>query len=111
MDSHTDVGPMIQERQVRIVESHVEDAKARGVRVLAGGTRLPQLGINFYAPTVLADVTQEMRIMREETFGPVLPVMACADDDEAVRLGNDSQYGLAGRERKRKTLKSSHLRI
>jgi succinate-semialdehyde dehydrogenase/glutarate-semialdehyde dehydrogenase len=95
MDSHTDVGPMIQERQVRIVESHVEDAKARGARVLAGGTRLPQLGINFYAPTVLADVTQEMRIMREETFGPVLPVMACADDDEAVRLANDSEYGLA----------------
>jgi acyl-CoA reductase-like NAD-dependent aldehyde dehydrogenase len=95
MDAHTDVGPMIQERQVRIVESHVEDAKARGARVLAGGTRLPKLGVNFYAPTVLADVTQDMPIMREETFGPVLPVMACADDDEAVRLANDSEYGLA----------------
>ena len=95
MDSHTDVGPMIQERQVRIVESHVEDAKARGARILAGGTRLPDLGVNFYAPTVLADVTQDMRIMREETFGPVLPVMACVDDDEAVRLANDSEYGLA----------------
>ena len=80
---------------MRIVESHVEDAKARGARVLAGGTRLPELGPNFYAPTVLADVTQEMRIMREETFGPVLPVMACEDDDEAVRLANDSEYGLA----------------
>ena len=105
MDSHTDVGPMIQERQVRIVESHVEDAKARGARVLAGGKRLPELGPNFYAPTVLADVTQEMRIMREETFGPVLPVMACADDNEAVRLANDSEYGLAAsvwtRDRKR----------
>ena len=76
MDAHTDVGPMIHERQVRIVESHVEDAKARGARVLAGGTRLPELGVNFYAPTVLADVTHDMRIMREETFGPVLPVMA-----------------------------------
>ncbi len=105
MDSHTDVGPMIQERQVRIVESHVEDAKARGARVLAGGTRLPELGVNFYAPTVVADVTQDMRIMREETFGPVLPVMACGDDDEAVRLANDSEYGLAAsvwtRDRKR----------
>src|ERR1039457_7069830 len=97
MDSHTDVGPMIQERQVRIVESHVEDAKACGARVLAGGARLPQLGINFYSPTVLADVTQEMRIMREETFGPVLPVMACADDDEAVRLGEESENGAGGR--------------
>ena len=76
MDAHTDVGPMIHERQLRIVESHVEDAKARGARVLAGGTRLPELGTNFYAPTVLADVTHEMRIMREETFGPVLPIMA-----------------------------------
>ena len=95
MDPHTDVGPMIRERQVRIVESHVEDARARGARVLTGGTRLPELGENFYAPTVLADVTHDMRIMREETFGPVLPVMACNDDDEAVRLANDSEYGLA----------------
>jgi len=95
MDAHTDVGPMIQERQLRIVESHIEDAKARGARVLAGGKRLPELGPNFYAPTVLADVTQDMRIMREETFGPVLPVMACENDDEAVRLANDSEYGLA----------------
>jgi len=105
MDSDTDVGPMIQERQVRIVESHVEDAKARGARVLAGGSRLPELGPNFYAPTVLVGVTQDMRIMREETFGPVLPVMACVDDDEAIRLANDSDYGLAAsvwtRDRKR----------
>ena len=95
MDAHTDVGPMIQERQVRIVESHVEDARARGARVLTGGKRLPEFGVNFYAPTVLADVTHDMRIMREETFGPVLPVMACDSDDEAVGLANDSEYGLA----------------
>jgi len=95
MDAHTDVGSMIRERQVGIVESHVEDAKARGARVLAGGHRLPQLGPNFYAPTVLADVKQEMRIMREETFGPVLPMMSCDGDDEAVHLANDSEYGLA----------------
>ncbi len=95
MDAHTDVGPMIRERQVRIVEAHVEDAKARGARILAGGRRLPELGANFYAPTVLADVSHEMRIMREETFGPVLPIMACSDDDEAVRTANDSEYGLA----------------
>jgi acyl-CoA reductase-like NAD-dependent aldehyde dehydrogenase len=95
MDGNTDVGPMIHDRQVRIVESHVEDAKARGARVLAGGTRLPELGTNFFAPTVLADVTRDMRIMREETFGPVLPIMAFADDDEAVQMANDSEYGLA----------------
>jgi acyl-CoA reductase-like NAD-dependent aldehyde dehydrogenase len=95
MDSNTDVGPMIRERQLQIVESHVEDAKTRGAQVLAGGTRLPNLGANFYAPTVLAAVTHDMRIMREETFGPVLPLMAFDDDDEAVRLANDSEYGLA----------------
>jgi acyl-CoA reductase-like NAD-dependent aldehyde dehydrogenase len=56
---------------------------------------LPELGVNFYAPTVLVDVSQTMRIMREETFGPVLPVMAFNSDDEAVSLANDSEYGLA----------------
>ena len=90
-----DVGPMIHERQLRIVEAHVGDAVARGARVLAGGSRLPERGKNFYAPTVLADVTHERRIMREETFGPVLPVMEFDSDEEAVRLANDSEYGLA----------------
>ncbi|HZZ14838.1 MAG TPA: aldehyde dehydrogenase family protein [Candidatus Sulfotelmatobacter sp.] len=91
----TDVGPMIHELQLQIVESHVADAVMRGARVLAGGGRLPQLGKNFYAPTVLADVTHEMRIMREETFGPALPVMPFDSDEDAVRLANDSEYGLA----------------
>jgi len=96
MDPQTEVGPLINERQVRNVEAHVEDARSRGARVLAGGMRRPDLGPNFYAPTVLADVTHEMRIMREETFGPVLPIMPFATDDEAVRLANDSDFGLGG---------------
>src|SRR5258708_7456462 len=95
IDPQVDVGPMIHERQLRIVESHLEDAKARGAGVLVGGARLKEVGANFYAPTVLADVTHEMRVMREETFGPVLPVMAFDEDDEAVHLANDSEYGLA----------------
>jgi succinate-semialdehyde dehydrogenase/glutarate-semialdehyde dehydrogenase len=95
IDPNSDVGPMIREQQVRIVEAHVEDAKSRGAKVLTGGTRLPELGVNFYFPTVLAAVTHEMRIMREETFGPVLPIMAFDNDDDAVRLANDSEYGLA----------------
>src|SRR5579871_3902697 len=94
-DPQTDVGPMISERQLRIVESHVQDARERGARIVAGGRRLTELGPNFYAPTVLSDVTHDMRIMREETFGPVLPIMAFDDDNEAVRLANDSDYGLA----------------
>jgi acyl-CoA reductase-like NAD-dependent aldehyde dehydrogenase len=95
MNPETDVGPLIHEHQLRNVEAHVQDAVSRGARVLTGGTRLPDLGVNFYAPTVLADVNHEMRIMREETFGPVLPIMAFDTDDEAVRLANDSEYGLA----------------
>jgi acyl-CoA reductase-like NAD-dependent aldehyde dehydrogenase len=95
MDSQTDVGPMIHERQLRTVEAHVEDARARGATILCGGQRLASLGPNYYAPTVLGNVTHEMRIMREETFGPVLPVMAFDGDDEAVRLANDSEFGLA----------------
>ncbi len=94
MEPATDVGPLIHERQLRNVEAHVEDARARGAQVLTGGQRLRDLGPNFYAPTVLADVTHEMRIMREETFGPVLPVMPFDMDDEAIRLANDSEYGL-----------------
>ncbi len=113
MDPHTDVGPMIRERQVGIVESHVEDAKQRGARVLTGGVRLPQLGPNYYSPTVLADVTHDMRIMLEETFGPVLPIMACANDDEAVRMANDSEFGLAAsvwtRDRKRGERLARHI--
>jgi acyl-CoA reductase-like NAD-dependent aldehyde dehydrogenase len=95
MNPETDIGPMINERQLHIVEQHVQDACTRGARVMAGGTRLQETGPNFYAPTVLADVTHDMRIMREETFGPVLPVMAFEAEDEAIRLANDSEYGLA----------------
>jgi succinate-semialdehyde dehydrogenase/glutarate-semialdehyde dehydrogenase len=95
MDPDIDIGPLIQERQLQIVDEHVQDAIARGARLLTGGERLRSLGPNFYAPTVLADVTHQMRIMREETFGPVLPVMTFDSDAEAVRLANDSEYGLA----------------
>jgi succinate-semialdehyde dehydrogenase/glutarate-semialdehyde dehydrogenase len=95
MDAEIDVGPMIHERQLKNVEAQVEDALARGARLMTGGERLTSLGANFYAPTVLMDVTHEMRVMREETFGPLLPVMAFDSDDEAVRLANDSDFGLA----------------
>lgn len=95
MEPEIEIGPLIHQRQLRNVESQVEDARAQGARVLAGGKRLPEIGANYYAPTILADVTHRMRIMREETFGPVLPVMPFDSDDEAVVLANDSDYGLA----------------
>jgi succinate-semialdehyde dehydrogenase/glutarate-semialdehyde dehydrogenase len=94
-DVSTDIGPLIHQPQLKIVREHVEDAIAAGARLLAGGKTLPELGPNFYAPTILADVTHSMRIMREETFGPVLPVRSFRNDDEAVALANHSEFGLA----------------
>jgi len=94
-DPETEIGPMIHARQLQTVERHVADAVAKGARVRCGGTRLPELGPNFYAPTVLTNVTHEMLIMTEETFGPILPIMPFDTEDEAVRLANDSVYGLA----------------
>ena len=94
-DISTDIGPLIHQPQLKIVREHVDDAIAAGARLLAGGKTLPELGPNFYAPTVLADVTHHMRIMREETFGPVLPVRSFGSDDEAVALANHSEFGLA----------------
>src|SRR5262249_51935226 len=94
-DPTTDVGPMIHERQLRTVQNHVSDALNRGAHLLAGGKPLPELGPNFYAPTILADVNHSMAIMREETFGPVLPVRSFKNEDEAIALANDSEVGLA----------------
>ncbi|HYN86159.1 MAG TPA: aldehyde dehydrogenase family protein [Pyrinomonadaceae bacterium] len=88
-----DVGAMSSERQLRTVEEHVSDATSRGARVLTGGRRA-DAGETFYEPTVLTGVDHSMRVMREETFGPVLPVMTFEREEEAVALANDSHFGL-----------------
>jgi len=88
-----EVGPLTLERQRRVVEAHLADAVARGARVLLGGERPGGPGL-FYKPTVVVDVDHGMTLMKEETFGPVLPVMAVDSLDEAIRLANDSDYGL-----------------
>ncbi len=89
-----DVGAMTRAAQVATVQAHVADAVERGARVLTGGRCAPELGDNFYEPTVLVDVDHTMLVMRDETFGPVLPIMAVAGVSEAVRLANDSPFGL-----------------
>jgi acyl-CoA reductase-like NAD-dependent aldehyde dehydrogenase len=89
-----DVGPLIRERQVRVVEEQVADARAHGAQVLVGGKR-PGLPGFFYEPTVLTQVNHGMRIMREETFGPVLPIMVVESEEEAVARANDSEFGLS----------------
>lgn len=93
-DLDVDVGAMTNERQLQIVEDHVNDAKRRGAKILTGGRRPPNLDGYFYEPTVLIDVDHHMTIMRDETFGPVLPVMTFNTEDEAIQLANDSPYGL-----------------
>jgi acyl-CoA reductase-like NAD-dependent aldehyde dehydrogenase len=89
-----DVGAMTFGPQLDIVNRHVEQARAAGARVLTGGAAHDEKG-RFYEPTVLVDVDHSMDCMREETFGPTVPIMKVADADEAVRLANDSEYGLA----------------
>jgi succinate-semialdehyde dehydrogenase/glutarate-semialdehyde dehydrogenase len=90
------MGSLISEAQVERVDRHVQDALAKGARLLAGGRRRPDLGPLFYEPTVLAGVTPDMLLAREETFGPVVAVYRTMDDDEAVALANDSDFGLNG---------------
>jgi acyl-CoA reductase-like NAD-dependent aldehyde dehydrogenase len=90
-----EVGAITFPPQMQTIEDHVADAVDKGAHVLAGGQPSSQGGGRFYEPTVLVDVDHTMKIMTEETFGPTLPIMKVADADEAVRLANDSPYGLA----------------
>jgi succinate-semialdehyde dehydrogenase/glutarate-semialdehyde dehydrogenase len=89
-----EIGPFIWGRQADIVQEQIDEAVARGAKVLCGG-RVETHGGKWLKPTVLVDVTHDMKVMREETFGPVMPVMAYRDEDEAVRLANDGLYGLS----------------
>src|SRR3954454_13729362 len=88
------MGSLTFARQLESVVDHVEDARAKGATVLAGGRPRPDLGPYFYEPTVLAGVTPEMKVHREETFGPVVSVYRVFTEDEAVEQANDTSYGL-----------------
>jgi acyl-CoA reductase-like NAD-dependent aldehyde dehydrogenase len=89
-----DIGAMTNERQLQIVESHLIDAVERGAKVRTGGHRVADTSGWFHQPTVVTGVDHSMKLMRDETFGPVLPIMTFKTDDEAIRLANDSIYGL-----------------
>ncbi|RMG90787.1 MAG: aldehyde dehydrogenase family protein [Chloroflexi bacterium] len=91
MDNHYHLGPLTFERQVKIIEDHMQDALAKGARILVGG----KLDGLFMEPTVVVDVDHSMKLMRDETFGPILPIMKVKDETEAVWLANDSYYGLS----------------
>lgn len=93
-DKTADVGSMTSERQLLIVQKHVDEAIDKGATALTGGDRVHDSAGPFFEPTVLINVNHDMDVMREETFGPVLPIMTFKTDDEAVRFANDSIYGL-----------------
>ena len=94
-DPDAQIGPMINIRALDKIARHVDDALAHGARVLAGGKRLPELGPNYYAPTVLADANHEMLLCGEETFGPVVPLFRFDDEPEAIEAANNTPFGLA----------------
>jgi succinate-semialdehyde dehydrogenase / glutarate-semialdehyde dehydrogenase len=94
LEEGTVVGPLIDERALKKVEAHVSDSLAKGASLLTGGKRLDGGG-TFYVPTVLTGITSEMLPMREETFGPVAPLMKFDTDEQAIKLANATEFGLA----------------
>ncbi|SAK51354.1 succinate-semialdehyde dehydrogenase [Caballeronia calidae] len=93
-ESGVTLGPLINEAALKKVESHIEDALSKGATLVTGGKR-HALGHGFFEPTVLANVTPDMKVAKEETFGPLAPVFRFSSDDEVVRMANDTEFGLA----------------
>jgi len=93
MDEKTYIGPVAREAHLRVLEEQVADAKAKGARLRLGGARLDRSGF-YFAPTVFTEARPEMALMRDETFGPLIGIQKVKDDDEALRLMNDTEYGL-----------------
>ncbi len=94
LKGETDQGPLIDAKALAKVENHIADARAKGATVVTGGAR-HALGGTFYQPTVLTNVSKEMILAREETFGPVAPLFRVDTDEQAVQLANDTEFGLA----------------
>ena len=94
LTGETDQGPLIDANAVQKVSEHIADAVAKGAQVLIGG-KIHPLGGTFFEPTVLGNVTTDMRVAREETFGPVAPLFSFATEAEAIRMANDTEFGLA----------------
>jgi succinate-semialdehyde dehydrogenase/glutarate-semialdehyde dehydrogenase len=94
LEGPTEQGPLIDDKAVAKVEEHIADAVSKGARVASGGKR-HALGGTFFEPTILTDVTPEMQIAREETFGPVAPLFRFETEADAIRMANDTEFGLA----------------
>ena len=102
LDPDVEIGPINNERQLKIIENQIQDAVSKGAKILTGGKRIfpkdkngNELKGYFFEPTVLVDVNNSMLLMKEETFGPVLPIIKFKDEDEVVEMANSSEYGLS----------------
>jgi succinate-semialdehyde dehydrogenase/glutarate-semialdehyde dehydrogenase len=93
-DESTDIAAMSSERQLKLVEDHVQSFTEEGAKILTGGKRNAKFKGSFFEPTVIGDADNSMRAMREETFGPTLPIAVFKTEEEAIRLANDSEFGL-----------------
>ncbi|MBN8590267.1 MAG: aldehyde dehydrogenase family protein [Anaerolineae bacterium] len=89
------MGSLTNDRELERTEAHIADAVAKGAKVVYGGKRRPDLGPRFFEPTILTNVDHTMKVMTEETFGPLVPLMKVRDAEEAIRLANDNEYGLS----------------
>jgi succinate-semialdehyde dehydrogenase/glutarate-semialdehyde dehydrogenase len=92
IDPESDLGPLINEAGLSKVQRHIQDAVAKGAKMLYGGRSLNGL---FHQPTILTNVTEDMLLTQEETFGPVLPILTFSNEAEAIRIANNTPYGLA----------------
>jgi len=93
LSPETDIGPMVREEALKTLDGQVKDALKQGAQLETGGERLRRKG-SFYTPTIITNISKEMRMMKEETFGPAAPVIAVKDENEAIRLANKSEFGL-----------------
>jgi succinate-semialdehyde dehydrogenase/glutarate-semialdehyde dehydrogenase len=119
LDPDTDIGPLVREEQATILEEQTKDSLAKGAKALLKGGRIKGKGV-FYSPVVLSNVTEDMRVLTEETFGPVAPIVKANDEKEAIKIANNTEFGLGAslwsRDRKRaqnlaKTIESGVVSI
>lgn len=94
LDEKTEIGPLVSEKQLLTLESQVEQTTSGGAKIVVGGRRVKNLSGFFYEPTILTNIKPEMRVWKEEVFGPVLPITIFSNEEEAIRIANDTDYGL-----------------
>ena len=96
-EKETEIGSLVAKRQLELLEEQVNDVVKKGVKIITGGKRPESMLGAFYEPTILTNVTRDMKVWNEEVFGPVLPVVSFATEEKAIELANDTIYGLSSR--------------